>query len=65
MSESTQDADEENQRMNNEDFYHDVWDTAHKFQASYGNLMDAVDEAFQLSHQRLANGNPLDSSLEN
>jgi cell division protein FtsB len=31
-----------------------MWDTAHKFQASYGNLMDAVEEAFQLSNKRLA-----------
>ena len=38
----------------NEENYHDMWDTAHKFQASYGNLMDAVEEAFQLSRQRLA-----------
>ena len=38
----------------NEENYHAAWDTAHKFQASYGNLMDAVEEAFQLSRQRLA-----------
>lgn len=38
----------------NEENYHEMWDTAHKFQASYGNLMDAVEEAFQLSRQRLA-----------
>ena len=38
----------------NEENYHEMWDTAHKFQASYGNLMDAVEEAFQLSNKRLA-----------
>lgn len=38
----------------NEENYHEMWDTAHKFQASYGNLMDAVEEAFELSRQRLA-----------
>jgi len=38
----------------NEENYHAAWDTAHKFQASYGELMDAVDQAFELSRQRLA-----------
>ena len=37
----------------NEENYHAAWDTAHKFQASYGELMDAVDQAFELSRQRL------------
>ena len=37
----------------NED-YDIMWDKAHQFQASYGNLMDAVEEAFQLSRQRIA-----------
>jgi hypothetical protein len=37
-----------------EENYHAAWDTAHKFQASYGELMNAVDQAFELSRQRLA-----------
>lgn len=45
--------------MNTEDLYHDAWDKAHAFQASYGHLMDAVDEAFQLSRQRLADDEEL------
>jgi SMC interacting uncharacterized protein involved in chromosome segregation len=40
--------------MNNEDFYHDAWNKAYAFQDSYGHLMNAVDEAFELSRQRLA-----------
>jgi len=43
----------------NEENYHEMWDTAHKFQASYGNLMDAVEEAFELSRQRLADDEEL------
>lgn len=37
----------------NED-YDMIQNTANKFEASYGNLMNAVEEAFQLSRQRLA-----------
>jgi len=43
----------------NEENYHEMWDTAHKFQASYGHLMDAVEEAFQLSNKRLADDKEL------
>lgn len=42
----------------NED-YDIMQNTANKFQASYGNLMDAVEEAFQLSRQRLAENEEL------
>ena len=34
--------------------YDMIQNTASKFEDSYGNLMNAVDEAFQLSRQRLA-----------
>ena len=42
----------------NED-YDMIQNTANKFEASYGNLMNAVEEAFQLSRQRLAEGEEL------
>jgi SMC interacting uncharacterized protein involved in chromosome segregation len=45
--------------MNNEDFYHDAWNKAYAFQDSYGHLMNAVDEAFELSRQRLADDEEL------
>jgi hypothetical protein len=38
----------------NEENYSAMWDKAHKFQDSYGDLMSAVDQAFELSRQRLA-----------
>lgn len=42
----------------NED-YDMIQNTANKFETSYGNLMNAVEEAFQLSRQRLAEGEEL------
>ena len=42
----------------NED-YDMIQNTANKFEASHGNLMNAVEEAFQLSRQRLAEGEEL------